>query len=394
MSDTAINFTKSSLTALPSPASGRSTYKDTKTPGLHLRVTSSGVKTFSLFKRVNGKPERITLGRFPEMTVEQARRKATEMNGQIAMGVSPSLEKRRAVTASKTFSDFFEDYVSARKQLKASTVADMRRSFRETFSDWLDKPPGQITTSMVQARHSKFGAEHSEARANLAMRYLRAVFTFIAHHEPTMAGLQNPVSVLTKTRGWFRVQRKNTLIRPHELGAWLKAVEELESDWGDYFLFLLLSGLRKEEALGLAWADVDFRGRTFIVRDTKNHSDHELPISTGLMRILARRRLSTGPGSSHERVFVNSRGQEMSNYRKALDAIAKTSGVRVSPHDLRRTFASIAEGLDISGYSLKRLLNHTTGDVTQGYVILNMERLRELMERISSFVEAQRISGR
>jgi integrase len=58
----------------------------------------------------------------------------------------------------------------------------------------------------------------------------------------------------------------------------------------------------------------------------------------------------------------------------SLSAITKKSGVRASPHDLRRTFASIAEGLDISGYSLKRLLNHTTGDVTQGYVILNMDR--------------------
>ena len=386
MSETSINFTKSTITALPSPASGRTTYKDTKTVGLHLRVSSTGIKTFSLFKRVNGKPERITLGRFPEMTVEQARRKAAEMNGQIAMGVSPSLEKRRAITAAKTLGEFFEDYVAVRKQLKASTISDMRRSFKETFPDWMKKPANQITSSMVQARHSKFGQEHSEARSNLAMRYLRALFTFIAHHEPAMAGLQNPVSVLTKTRGWFRVQRKNTMIKPHELGPWLKAVGELESDWADYFLFLLLTGLRKEEGLGLRWEDVDFVGRTFVVRDTKNHSDHELPISTGLMEILARRRLSTGPGCIHELVFVNSRGQTMSNYRKALAAITKSSGVTASPHDLRRTFASIAEGLDISGYSLKRLLNHTTGDVTQGYVILNMDRLRGLMERISAFV--------
>ena len=163
-------------------------------------------------------------------------------------------------------------------------------------------------------------------------------------------------------------------------------VDELDSDWADYFLFLILTGLRKEEALGLKWKDVDFVGRTFIVRDTKNHSDHELPISTGAMRILATRRLYVGPGATGDLVFLNSRGQAMSNYRKAQAHIAKTTGIHISPHDLRRTFASIAEGLDISGYSLKRLLNHTTGDVTQGYVILNMERLRVLMERISGFV--------
>jgi integrase len=80
--------------------------------------------------------------------------------------------------------------------------------------------------------------------------------------------------------------------------------------------------------------------------------------------MLARRRLPTNPGCTHELIFVNSRGQTMSNYRKALAAISKSSGVTASPHDLRSTFASIAEGLDISGYSLKRRLNHTSGDVT------------------------------
>ena len=387
MSDTSINFTKSAINALSTPASGRAEFKDAKTPGLHLRVSSSGVKTFSLFKRVNGKPERVTLGRFPELTVEQARRKAAEMNGKIAMGVSPSTEKRRAITAAKTLGEFFEDYVAVRKQLKASTITDMRRSFRETFPDWMKKPANQITSSMVQARHSKFGQEHSEARANLAMRYLRALFTFIAHHEPTLAGLQNPVAILTKTRGWFRVQRRNSLIKPHELGGWLKAIEQLESDWGDYFLFLLLTGLRREEALSLRWEDVDFIGKTFMVRDTKNHSDHELPITDGMFAILARRRLSTDGRATSEKVFVDAQGRTLSNYRYALNTIEKKSGVRVTPHDLRRTFASIAEGLDISGYSLKRLLNHTTSDVTQGYVILNIDRLRGLMERISRFVE-------
>lgn len=390
MSETTLNFTKSTLTALPPPESGRTTYKDTKTAGLQLRVSSTGIKTFSLFKRANGKPERTTLGRFPEMTVEQARRKAAELNGQIAMGVSPAAEKRRASAESKTLREYLEDYFAARKGLKATTINDMRKAFDHACADWLDKPLIKLTPAMVQARHTKFGEEHSEARANLTMRYLRAVFTFASHHEPSLAKLENPVRILTKTRGWFRVQRRNTLIKPHELGGWLRAVEQLESDWGDYFLFLLLTGLRREEALGLRWDDVDFIGKTFVVRDTKNHSDHELPITNA---ILARRRLNTDGRAMSEKVFVDAQGRTLSNYRYAQNTIEKRSGVKVTPHDLRRTFASIAEGLDISGYSLKRLLNHTTGDVTQGYVILNMDRLRGLMEKISGFVDAQKLGA-
>lgn len=65
------------------------------------------------------------------------------------------------------------------------------------------------------------------------------------------------------------------------------------------------------------------------------------------------------------------------------------SGVVFTLHDLRRTFATVAEGLDIAGYTLKRLLNHTIhGDVTAGYIVTDVERLRGPMERISRFLSA------
>ncbi len=73
-----INFTKKALEKLPSPEKGgRDTYYDEKTSGLALRVTSTGTKTFMVYRRVQGRAERVTLGRFPSMTVEQARNKTT-----------------------------------------------------------------------------------------------------------------------------------------------------------------------------------------------------------------------------------------------------------------------------------------------------------------------------
>jgi integrase len=392
MNENTLTFTKTTLTALPLPTTGRDTYKDAKTPGLQLRVTTTGVKTFCLFKRVNGKPERISLGRFPDLTVEQARRKVAELNGQIALGVSPSQERRKKKTESKTLGEHLEEYIQTRKGLKGSTAKDMRVALQHTCPDWMEKPILKITAEMVLTRHAQFGKERSEARANLAMRYLRAIFTFASHTDSGLAGKENPVKVLSKTKAWFRVKRRETLIKPHELRGWLLAVSSLKSDWGDYLLFLLLTGLRREEALGLLWEDVDFTGRTFKVRDTKNHRDHELPMSSGILRIIAKRRLSTDGRALSPKVFVDSQGKTLSNYRYAMEKISDACCVSVTPHDLRRTFASIAESLDISGYSLKRLLNHTTGDVTQGYVILNMERLRVLMERISNFVIAKNLT--
>ncbi len=83
---TRINFTKATISTLPLPkTSKRNTYLDAKTAGLQLRITSNGIGTLSVYRRTKGGgPERITLERFPDMTIEQARRKVATSNSDIA----------------------------------------------------------------------------------------------------------------------------------------------------------------------------------------------------------------------------------------------------------------------------------------------------------------------
>jgi integrase len=383
-----INFTKMALGALPlPPPGGREVYHDTKTPGLQVRVTSTGVKTFCVFRRVNGRQERVTLGRFPEMTPEQARKAAEKVNATIASGESPVAEKKRAKLASKTLQEVFDDYVEARKNLKALTVKDMKVALSETFPDWLDKPLTKITPLMVAERHQEFG-ERSEARANLGMRYLRALFNFaIAKYqdsegEPIIA--KNPVKVLSETRAWYRVDRRKTVIKPHDLKSWMAAILNLPSpDIRDYFVTVLLTGMRRSEALSLRWTEIDLKGRTLTVLDPNNHHDHTLPLSDYLADLFTRRKAV----SVSEYVFADSQGQRISNFRYAQAAVEKESGVKFCPHDLRRTFATIAESLDIPAYALKRLLNHANGaDVTADYIVASTERLREPTQKITNYV--------
>lgn len=383
-----LNFTKSALEGLPLPESGkRAEYQDTKTTGLSIRVTSTGVKTFTVYRWVSGKPERVTLGRFPAMNVDQARRRAAEVNGAIAKGASPVAEKKKAKLEAKPLREAFEDYIS-RRTLKPQTIFDIRRCMKEVYPDWLDHPMVKITGDMVVKRHQKYGAEHSEARSNLAFRYLRAIFNFaMAEYEdgdgqPIISG--NPVKKLSATKAWHRVDRRQTLIKTHELQAWWHAVQALPSeDIRDYFTLLVLTGLRREEALGLTWENVDFVGNTLTVVDPKNHRDHTLPLSDFLFDLLTRRKSM----AVSDFVFADSTGRRISNFRYALASIEKASGVYVTPHDLRRTFATVAEDLDISSYALKRLLNHADGaDVTAGYIVRNSERLREPMQKITDFI--------
>jgi integrase len=156
-------------------------------------------------------------------------------------------------------------------------------------------------------------------------------------------------------------------------------------------VFLLLTGARLSEALGdagvgyppLRWADVDLTRRTVTFRQTKNRTDHELPIGTALAAMLTERKRVAGA----EHVFSAKDGAVAGDLRSAYARIEKATGIRVSAHDLRRTFATAASRLDISAYKLKRLTNHISGgDVTAGYVHVTTDDLRGAMQRIEDYL--------
>ena len=104
-----LKFTKRALESLPLPQEGkRETYLDTECPALAVRITSSGAKSFILQRRVNGKPTFITLGRFPEMTIEQARKSAAGAHVKINDGTSPNAVKRAERARAATLADVLD----------------------------------------------------------------------------------------------------------------------------------------------------------------------------------------------------------------------------------------------------------------------------------------------
>jgi integrase len=379
-----MKITKRAVDSTPIPAKGYALVWDDELKGFGLRVTASGVKSFILQKRIHGKDHRITLGRYGEITTEQARKDAQVKAGVIAGGGDPVADKRRAALATKTLAEVLADYGEARNAIRESTRKDMAGVLKRYSADWLKKPINTITPDKVLKRHKKVGQD-APAAANKWARYLRALLNFAAGRYTDTEGrpilTDNAVKVLSRARSWYRVERRQSVIQPHQIAPWWAAVMALGNDaHRDYLLTLILTGLRKEEGRGLAWADVDLIAKTLTVRDTKNHRAHTLPMGPYLAAMLnARERL--GP-----LVFMSTHGQ-IGNLRYSLESIARLSGVKFMAHDLRRTFATVAESLDIPSYALKALLNHKGGsDVTGGYLIITTERLRSPMERIEDFV--------
>jgi len=266
---------------------------------------------------------------------------------------------------------------------------------KEAFSDWQSRPLAAITKDKVAKRHSQIGAR-SPAQANNAMRVLRAVFNFAAGQYEDAQGRslfpENPVSRLSHTRAWYRVERRRSVIKTPDLPAWFEAVMTLKTESSDahaatvadLMLLLLFTGLRRSEGLGLTWNDIDLRDRTLTVRDTKNHEPLTLPLTDFLTNLIQKRQTDSTstyvfPGDSDDHHLVEPRPQ--------MRKITQQSGVSFTLHDLRRTFITIAESLDIPVYAIKRLVNHKMNqDVTAGYVVMDVERLRTPMQKITDYL--------
>ena len=193
----------------------------------------------------------------------------------------------------------------------------------------------------------------------------------------------------TQTRAWYPQKRRKSIVKSHQLYDWYQAVIALKSDViRDYLLFILFTGLRKNEAAKLKWEDIDLKSKTLTLKDPKNHQEHVLPLTDYLCQIIYTRKQE----AINNYVFAGG-GQQgfLIEPRKQMSHVANAIDMQFTLHDLRRTFITIAESLDIPAYALKRLLNHKmdNSDVTAGYIITDVERLRAPMQKINDFILAK-----
>lgn len=397
-----MHITKSKLDKLTFPSesqvkSNQVRFYDDSLKGFGIRITKNGTKSFFIEKGIKGKLRRKTLGRYPELTVESARREAHKYMGQIATGLDPFELERCSKLRAITLEAVFQDYLNARKALKATTIKDYQRLMKESFSDWRSKPLLSVTKNMITNRHEELG-KRSQARANLSMRFLRALFNFAAGQYDDETGkslfLENPIKRLSHTRAWYRVARRQTVIQKHELPKWFKAVYTIKKEsirtraevTCNYLLFILFTGLRRSEAARLKWLNINLDASTFTIEETKNHQKHTLPLTSFTHEILEKQFKKR----MNDYVFSSFTGKgHIAEPRKIMKKITEISGVSFTLHDLRRTFITIAESLDIPAYALKRLLNHKSNnsDITGGYIIMDVERLRNPMEKISNHLQ-------
>ena len=373
--------------------------RDTELKGFGIRVGATA-KTYFVEKRVGRRNVRSSIGRHGQITCEQARRKAQVQLGKMTDGADPNAERKAERARSITLRQAYDAYLETRNALRPTTLRSYNGVVETVLADWTGRPLQSITKDMIAARHRRMSKENGPALANLAMRLLRAVFNFAQAKYEDSSGAPllavNPVERLSQTRAWNHIARRQSVIPRERLGDWLAAVRAhgdepagrttvvAPSTVRDYLLLLLFTGLRREEGARLRWQDIDLKARTLTVHETKNGDPFVLPLSDFVYDMLNRRRQECGVGY----VFPSGAGRgPIVNIRKQMGRITEASGVPFTLHDLRRTFTTIADGIDLSQYAVKRLLNHRSGnDVTAGYIVHSVDRLREPIQRIADTI--------
>ena len=405
-----MRLTKTTIEQLQLPDTGKKydrIFRDDKLPGFCIRVTSNGAKTFIIDKKFNGKLKRIALGRYGQLTVDQARTEAQKILGKLASGTDPIQERKQQHLSNITFAEAFDEYLQARTHLKERTIYDYKLIMSNYLKSWHDKPLKDITKELVRKRYQEIG-QRTQSGASSAIRVVSAVFNYtIARYEGDdneLGSLSNPVEVLSRTQSWYPTRRRRTRIENHQLASWYRAVMQLQnitktsiSLYVKHFLLLLLfTGLRREEALKLIWADkksqskiigqeqhiLDLTAKTVYIPDPKNHQEHRLPLPDYIVDLFTKYRQQI----TSDYVFPNATGtNHFKEPRKTMQQITDTTGISFTLHDLRRTFISIAESLDIPAYALKRMLNHkiVNSDVTAGYIVSDVDRLVAPMQKVA-----------
>jgi integrase len=375
-----LHFTKRAIESVLPPESGQALYRDTILRGFGLRVGAQS-KVFFVEGQISRRTKRVTIGRADVISVDDARKRAMSILSDMAEGKDPNAEKRREAQETITVGQAFDQFFASRTSLAASTVDGYRRTCNFYLKDWRRRPLTDITKQTVLKRHQRIGRENGLVTANNVMRHLRSIYNFTAAAHDEFP--PNPVSILTQARAWFPERRRRGVVGAHDLPAWWAAVMEEPEYARDYLLIALFTGMRRNEIASLRWEYINLFERALHIPKTKNGDPLDLPLSDFLVDLFTARKEVSGASPW---VFPSyGKTGHIVETKKFTARVTEQSGVEFTLHDLRRTFITIAESLDIPHYALKRLLNHRVGgDVTGGYIIIDAERLRGPVEAVAT----------
>lgn len=431
MAATRIAFTRKSLAEIQ-PTDTRTTYQDTTTRGLILDVTPNGVKSFRVYRKVNGRPERFTLGRFnpdlpesrefpqgteplkavlaqPELNVKMARRLADAVNAEFDAGRNPAEVKRQA-RGELTLGELFDKYCKEHAEpQKVRTLRQIKERYQRHLGELPDEPPkkhgvkrtkspfgvnwhnrklSDIQPDEVRRLHLAAGKHLSGSSANQIVDLLRQMY----RKAEKWGDFKGTIPTCTVEFFDEKSKQRERFLQPDEMPRFWQALDdEPNQAFKDFVLLAILTGARSSNIVGMARSQINLQNAEWIVPNTasKNGQALRIVLVPEAVEILARRLEAT----KGEWVFpAKSKSGHMTIPRKPWDALCKRAGFTepLWRHDLRRSLGSWQARTGASLVIIGKSLGHNSQAATQIYARLDTDPVRDAVSRATQAMLAAR----
>lgn len=357
---------------------------DSGIAGFGVKLTPKGARTYLFQYRDRSKrTRRITIGRHGSVTAQQARDEAEKLAARVRLGEDPAqinTAARSSLSVAEGFSRFFEEMGGRRK---ASSVAEYKRLFEKHIA------PGIGRLLIKDVERSDIAQLHHAMRAtpyqaNRVLAVTGSFFTWAARR-----GLRpdsNPSRLVEK----YKEEKKERFLSPIELtrlGAVLSASEPGNPIAVNAIRLLLLTGMRKNEALTLKWDYVDQAAGLIRLPDSKTGAK-TIPLAapaSDILQVMERIKIEDNPYI----FYGKKRGGHLIGLQKVWERIrrdAELTDVRI--HDLRHSFASVGASGGDSLVILGAILGHADTSTTQRYAHLHDDPRLAAAERIAGQISA------
>jgi integrase len=347
------------------PASGRKDYQDAMVPGLSLRVTAAGHKSFVLVARypLNPKnPTRRTLGDFGAITLEQAREKARNWLSLMRKGIDPKTdEARRRAEAIRQQTNTFAGVAAAfidRHVSGLAKAADAKHVIETEFvKRWGQRPVTEIIPEECAVAIRAIVKRGSPYQAHNSLGYLRRLFSWaIGTHE--FGILVSPVERLSPQDLIGKRESRERVLTDDELRAVWEACDAMGYPYGPLVRMLVLTGQREREIADMVRTEIDFDQALWTIPASRMKSDraHQVPLAPDALALL--RSLPEFTAGNH--MFTTTDGAKSVNgFSKAKIRIDRLSGVsNWKFHDLRRTVRTHFSALPVQDLVRELVIAH------------------------------------
>ena len=393
--------------------------RDTKAPGLRVRVTAAGAKSYVCEAKLNRQTIRRTLGDVRTLSIEDARDAArtlaktvktdkqdpreVQRQQQAAQAASKAAAAVQAVTVGEVWTEYlterrpqwgerhYQDHID---KAAPGGVASTRRGYEKHLTKpgplaaLMPLPLRDLDAPTIEAWAAK-EAKTRATSARLAWRLLK-VFLRWCEEQPAYAGLlpaKNPAKTQKSREALGKAGVKKDVLQRGQLPAWFAAVQQAQNPVIAAALqIMLLTGARPGEVLGLRWEDVNTKWKGISIRD-KVEGTRELPATPYVLQLLAalpRRNewVFSSPTSADGRLTEPNNANTRACQIAGLD--------NLTPHGLRRSFKSLTEWLEIPAGVVAQIMGHKpSATAEKHYTVRPLDLLRLHHEKIEAWILEQ-----